>query len=121
MTKQYNNALKRLLCDEVCLHGKSTIKTAEKYDVPLKTFENWITAYRKNTHCFDEDDSNDLKLFQIKDISKEDLYDDLSNDELKFLLMKKDIEITRLKKGYMVKGGGMVPKEFVTFCKKNMK
>ena len=39
MTKQYNNALKRLLCDEVCLHGKSTIKTAEKYDVPLKTFE----------------------------------------------------------------------------------
>lgn len=121
MTKQYNNAFKRLLCDEVCMHGKSTIKTAEKYNVPLKTFEKWITAYRKNIHCFDNDEDCDLKLFQVRDVSIDDDYDDLSIDELKLILMKKDIEITRLKKGYTVKGGGTEPKEFVTFYKKNMK
>ena len=49
------------------------------------------------------------------------IYDDMSTDELKKVLMKKDIELTCLKKGYAVKEGGLVPKEFVTFSKKNMK
>ena len=35
--------------------------------------------------------------------------------------MKKDIEIVRLKKGYLVKDGGMGEKVFATFSKKNMK
>ena len=35
--------------------------------------------------------------------------------------MKKDIEISRLKKGYIVKKGGTGRKVFVTFSKKNMK
>ena len=40
---------------------------------------------------------------------------------LKKLLMKKDIEIARLKKGYLVKEGGMGEKVFITFSKKNTK
>lgn len=48
-------------------------------------------------------------------------YNDLTNEELKRELMKKDIEISRLKKGYTVKEGGMENKVFITFCKKNMK
>ena len=32
---------------------KSTKKTAEKYNVPLKTFEKWITKYNKEPEYFD--------------------------------------------------------------------
>lgn len=35
--------------------------------------------------------------------------------------MKKDIEIARFKKAYMVKGGGTERKVFVTFSRKNTK
>jgi len=41
-------------------------------------------------------------------------------EELELELLKKDIEIARLKKGYMVKGVG-AEKEFVTTFEKNMK
>ena len=41
-------------------------------------------------------------------------------EELELELMKKDIEIARLKKGYMVKGVG-AEKEFVTIFDKNTK
>ena len=45
----------------------------------------------------------------------------LHSRELKNIIMKKDIEIARLKKTYTVKGGGTEKKVFVTFSKKNMK
>jgi len=48
-------------------------------------------------------------------------YDNLSNEDLKTIIMKKDIEIARLKKAYTVKGGGTERKVFITFSKKNMK
>ena len=41
-------------------------------------------------------------------------------EELELEIMKKDIEIARLKKGYIVKGVG-AEKEFVTTFKKNIK
>lgn len=119
MSAQYQNCLKKKLCEEICIHGKSTIKTAEEYGVPLKTLEKWITSYHKNQYCFDSDDEgNDFKMIGFK---KDESYDDMSNDELKRQLMIKDIEIARLKKGYQVKEGGSGRKEFVTFSKKNTK
>ena len=120
MNTQYNIDLKRKLCIDICFNGKSTIKTAEEYNIPLKTLEKWITAFNKNNHCFDTkiEESN----FKFIDNSVSDSsYDNLSNDELKKQLMKKDIEIARLKKGYLVKEGGMGEKVFVTFSKKNTK
>ena len=117
---QYSRELKKQLCENVCINGFSTIKTAQEYDVPLKTLENWITAFNKDNHCFDPiiETINDFKSINNPDNSN---YNDLSNDELKILIMKKDIEIDRLKKGYIVKEGGMGRKVFVTFSKKNMK
>ena len=129
---QYSRELKKQLCENVCINGFSTIKTAQEYDVPLKTLENWITAFNKDNHCFDPiiETINDFKSINNPDNSN---YNDLSNDELKILIMKwkkhhkslvimkKDIEIARLKKGYIVKEGGMGRKVFVTFSKKNMK
>lgn len=120
MQSQYSKYLKKKVCEEICIEKQSTIKTAEGYGIPLKTVEKWITAYNKNDHCFDsKDDPND---FEIKKIPpKEDYYNDLSNEELKRQLLKRDIEIARLKKGYQVRGGGLLEKEFVILSKKNTK
>ena len=62
---------------------------------------------------------SDFKIIDLP--SFDSSYDDLSVDDLKRQLMKKDIEIARLKKGYLVKEGGMEEKVFVTLSKKNMK
>lgn len=120
MNSQYKISLKKKLCEDICINGKSTIKTAKEYGVPLKTLEKWITAFNKDNHCFDPKiEDNDFKKIDssIPNVS----YDDMSHKELKKQLMKKDIEIARLKKGYLVKEGGMEEKVFVTFSKKNMK
>ena len=105
----------------ICLHNHSTIKTAREYNIPIKTLEKWITAFNKDNHCFDSkvEVVNDFKI--INNSRPEDDYDDLSPDDFKTILMKKDIEIARLKKGYLVKGGGTEKKVFVTFSKKNTK
>lgn len=121
---QYSNSLKKKLCERICLHGKSTIKTSRDFNVPLKTLEKWITAYNKNKHLFDEEPvSNDFHLISDSPINTNNYlnYDDLSNEELKTILMKKDIEIARLKKNYQVLNDGTEKKVFITFSKKNTK
>ena len=98
----------------------STIHTAEQFNISLKTLEKWITAYNKDPHYFDSkvEFVDDFKLINnVCDSS----YDDLDINELKKQLMKKDIEIARLKKGYLVKEGGTGEKVFVSFSKKNTK
>lgn len=119
---QYNRELKKKLCESICLDGASTLKTANEYNIPIKTLEKWITAFNKNNHCFDPiiETTNNFNIVDNINNSSID-YDDLSNDELKKMIMKKDIEISRLKKNYTVKGGGTEKKVFVTFSKKNMK
>ena len=121
MNMHYNIELKKKLCEVICLNHDSTLKTAEEYNVPIKTLEKWITAFNKDNHCFDPkvEVINDFKI--IDDNLSSTNFDDLSIDELKTLLMKKDIEIARLKKNYLVKEGGTENKVFITFSKKNMK
>ncbi|WP_286670039.1 hypothetical protein [Thomasclavelia cocleata] len=120
MSMHYNTELKKKLCEDICFNHASTIKTAQEYHVPLKTLEKWITAFNKDSSCFDPkiEVVNDFKILNKK---SELNYDNLSIDELKRLLMKKDIEISRLKKGYIVRGGGTEQKVFITFSKKNTK
>lgn len=120
MNTQYSTQLKRKICTDICINGKSTIKSAQEYNIPLKTLEKWITAFNKDIHCFDPkfEQINDFKLL---DSSLDINYDNMSFEELKNILMKKDIEIARLKKGYIVKEGGTGEKVFVTFSKKNTK
>lgn len=121
---QYSNSIKKKLCEMICVKHKSTIKTAKAYDIPLKTLEKWITAYYKDNHCFDEElVTNDFHLISDSPINDtyQQNYDDLSNKQLKDLLMKKDIEICRLKKNYQVRKDSSGKKVFVTFLKKNTK
>lgn len=117
---QYNRELKKKLCEDICINRSSTLKTANEYNIPIKTLEKWITAFNKDKHCFDPiiEMVND---FSFVDDSNSIDYDNLSSEELKTVIMKKDIEIARLKKAYTVKGGGMEKKVFITFSKKNTK
>lgn len=55
MPRRYSRDFKKMIVELIKLENHSTIKTAEQFNVPLKTLENWITAYNKNNHCFDPD------------------------------------------------------------------
>ena len=97
----YNIELKKKLWYNICINGDSTIKTAEEFNVPLKTLEKWIIPFNKNSHCLDKKiESNDFKLLNKPNTIN---YDELSNDELIKQLMKKNIEISRLKKATLWK------------------
>jgi len=54
MARSYSLDFKKMAV-ELIKNGASTIKTSEELNIPLKTLENWITAYNKNTHIFDAD------------------------------------------------------------------
>jgi len=53
MPKSYNPDFKKMICELICFQNYSTIKTASEFSAPLKTLENWITAFNKDSHCFD--------------------------------------------------------------------
>lgn len=53
MSKKYSNDLKSMIVNFICFERRSTFKTAEQFDIPLKTVEKWVTAYNKDTHCYD--------------------------------------------------------------------
>lgn len=64
---------------------------AAKYGTSYMNVRNWAIAYSK-------------AIGQEK--TRSNKYDNMVETELKNELMRKDIEIARLKKGYVVKGGG---------------
>ena len=46
--RKYSNQFRKGVCQLTCDCGHSPSKTAEEYEIPLKTLEKWITAYNKN-------------------------------------------------------------------------
>ena len=85
----------------------SADEAAEKYRLSVHTVYLYVTLYKKKAG-----------LTCRSSIKTE--YKDLKEDELRRELMRKDIEIERLKKGYAVKGVG-ANKEFVTIKDVNTK
>ena len=55
MPKKYSRQFRKMVAELICVQKEGTIKTAEEFGVPLKTVENWVTAYNKDHHCFDDD------------------------------------------------------------------
>lgn len=53
MPRKYDNNFKSMIINLIVNEKHSTIKTAEQFEIPLKTVEKWITAYNKDSHCFD--------------------------------------------------------------------
>lgn len=49
----YSTEFKKMATELVTIAKESTIETANNLNIPLKTFEKWITAYNKNPKIFD--------------------------------------------------------------------
>ena len=101
------------------LNGTGIMEIERKYNISDSSFYKWKEQYDKNG-------IDGLKSQTGKHCSKS-VYKGLhlrkpknKIEELELELMKKDIEIARLKKGYSVKGVGQ-EKEFVTTFNKNTK
>ena len=99
------------------LDGEPVVKLANEMETDRRVIYDWINKYREegkkglksNTGKHNNHNAG-LHLKRPKN----------KIEELELELMKKEIEIARLKKGYMVKGVG-AEKEFVTTFDKNTK
>jgi transposase-like protein len=88
-----------------------------KYNINYGTLHKWYDKYQK-----DGLDGLKSKTGKKSGGTKGKGNKKLNNreEELEKIIMKQEIEIARLKKGYMVKGVG-VKKEYVTTFEKSMK
>lgn len=81
MPRKYETTFKQMIVRLICVERHSTIKTAEQFDIPLKTVENWITAYNKNNKVFDSGYRTQAQVI-----------DDLKRENAN---LKRDIEILK--------------------------
>lgn len=77
----YSNEFKKMATELVLIAKESTIETAKKLNVPLKTFEKWITIYNKNPRAFDSDYVSPEE--QIRKLQKRIAELETTNDILK--------------------------------------
>ena len=100
------------------LSGYGLAETKRKYNIKHDTtFYRWLRKYLENGSDGLKSNTGKIKggnkgIGMRKPKTK--------IEELELELMKKDIEIARLKKGYVVKGVGQ-EKEFVSIFNKNIK
>lgn len=88
-------------------------KIADNYDIAHGVFRNWIKLYR-------EKGIEGLKSKTGKTGSGKGNFKKTEIEKLKEKLLKKEIELMRLKKGYVVKGVG-AKKEYVSILDVNIK
>ena len=101
------------------LNGEAAVVLTKEFNLPDKLIYRWINKY--NLNGIEGLKSNTGK--KSKNHPHKGLYlrkPKNKIEELELELIKKDIEIARLKKGYAVKGVGQ-KKEYVTTFNKNIK
>lgn len=69
MPRKYDNNFKSMIINLIINEKHSTIRTAEQFDIPLKTLEKWITAYNKDNRVFDSDYKTQSQI--IDDLKKQ--------------------------------------------------
>ena len=69
MPRKYDNNFKSMLVNLIVNEKHSTIKTAQQFDIPLKTLEKWITAFNKDNRCFDDNYKSQAQI--IDDLKRE--------------------------------------------------
>jgi len=102
--------LKELAVKEY-LSGSSLTLVADKYKVVPSTIFVWVKQFKERSENGKNDDIN---------YSKKESFTQKDIDNLYQEIMRKDIEIERLKKGYTTRGGG-TKKEYAILNKKNTK
>ena len=91
------------------LAGKTMLKIASKYNMNRRVIYKWVHKYEKEGI-----QGLKRKCGPVPGSKREKYYKPKTEEEkLKQIILKKDIEIERLKKGYQVKEGG-AQKEYVT-------
>ena len=60
----YSDEFKKMAVELVAISKQSTISTTKSLNVPIKTFEKWITAYNKNNKVFDSDYMSPHEIIQ---------------------------------------------------------
>lgn len=91
MPRKYERSFKSMIINLILNEKHSTIKTAEQFNIPLKTLEKWITAYNKNNNVFNSDYKSQAQI--INDLKKQIVSLQRDNDILKktiSLLAKKE-------------------------------
>ena len=91
MPRYYDNNFKSMIVNLIVNEKHSTLKTAQQFDIPLKTLEKWITAYNKDHNVFNSDYLSSAK--QIDILKKQVAKLQRDNDILKktiILLAKKE-------------------------------
>ncbi len=81
MARRYDNNFKNMIVQFICVEKRSTMKIAKQFDIPLKTVENWVTAYNKNKFIFDDNYISKEQL--IKKLKAENAILKKNNDILK--------------------------------------
>ncbi len=126
-TKRKNNMRspeekERIILEYLNDQHQSYRKTADKYELSKTTFRKWEKAYlefgidglRSQTgKAKNPNKCNPLSRLQNKKNKTKE-------EELQLQVMKLEIEVARLKKGYLVKGVG-TKKEYVTIKDSNTK
>lgn len=69
MPRKYDNNFKSMLVNLIVNEKHSTMKTAQQFDIPLKTLEKWITAYNKDNKVFDSNYKTQAQV--IDDLKKQ--------------------------------------------------
>ena len=91
MPRKYERNFKSMIINLIVNEKHSTIKTAEQFNIPLKTLEKWITAYNKDNNVFNSDYKSQAQI--INDLKKQVASLQRDNDILKktiSLLAKKE-------------------------------
>lgn len=65
MPRKYDNDFKSMIVNLIVNEKHSTIRTAEQFDIPLKTLEKWITAYNKDHNVFNSNYLTSAKQIEL--------------------------------------------------------
>ncbi len=65
MPRKYDNDFKSMIVNLIVNEKHSTLKTAEQFEIPIKTLEKWITAYNKDNHIYDKNYLSSAKQIDI--------------------------------------------------------
>jgi transposase-like protein len=115
--KQYSFEYKLLIVNEYVNDHESYSTLVSKYRIVFSVIHRWVRIY------LDKGEEGLKGIHQRKGNPYAALHTSRKLSEIERLrleLMKKDIEIERLKKGYIVKGVGL-KKEYVTCLGKTIK
>ena len=111
-----DKTLRNDIAKDIHENGLSFAKAGKKYGIPTSTARYYYTSYIKENGL--KSKKKDEVIVRVEKDINIDALRELSKDQLIDEIIKAKVEAERLKKGYMVKGGGQ-EKEFISLKKQS--